>query len=127
MSDFQELLNEYAALAAYIDDKEDELAAIKKARDNAKAAVMAQMATIGISSGRSSDGHAVALVTKNSAKVEDSEAFFDFVFECGDETFLHKAASADRIKQYADEHNGELPPGITMATANTLRFTRAKK
>lgn len=129
MTEFQQLLEEYAQLAVYIDNKEEELSGIKKARDNAKAAVLAMMSSIGISSGKSTDGHQVVLVNTVSAKVADADAFFTFVFEHdeGGDHFLQKRVNNDAVKAYVDEHDGVCPPGITMDTVNSLRFTKAKK
>lgn len=126
MSEFSDLLEEYAAVAMYIDGKEAEIAEIKKVRDNIKAAVQAAMCTIGITNAKSTDGHAVTLVTNVSAKVNDAEAFFDWVFEQGDDSFLQKRVNNDAVKTYVDEHNGECPPGVSMDTVNSLRFTKAK-
>jgi hypothetical protein len=127
MTEFQQLLEEYAQLAVYIDGKEEELAGIKKARDNAKAAVLAMMSSIGITSGKSTDGHQVVLVNTVSARVADADAFFTFVFEEGGDGFLQKRVNNDAVKAYVDEHDGVCPPGITMDTVNSLRFTKAKK
>ena len=129
MTEFQQLLEEYAQLAVYIDTKEGELSEIKKARDNAKAAVLAMMASIGITSGKSTEGHQVVLVNTVSAKVADADAFWDFVFESpdGGDHFLQKRVNNDAVKEYVDAHDGALPPGITMDTVNSLRFTKAKK
>lgn len=129
MSEFSDLLEEYATVAVFIDNKESELVEIKKVRDKMKAAVLAQMATIGVSNAKSVEGHAVTLVTNVSAKVADADKFWDFVFESpdGGDTFLQKRVNNDAVKDYVDAHNGECPPGVTMETVNSLRFTRAKK
>lgn len=126
MSEFSDLLEEYSAIAMYIDGKEAEISEIKKVRDNIKAAVQAQMSAIGITNAKSVDGHAVTLVTNVSAKVNDAESFFDWVFEQGDDSFLQKRVNNDAVKTYVDEHNGECPPGVTMETVNSLRFTKSK-
>lgn len=129
MSAFSDLLEEYSTVAMFIDDKEAEIADIKKIRDKMKAAVQAMMSEMGISNAKSIDGHAVVLVTNVSAKVADAEAFWEFVFESpeGGDTFLQKRVNNDAVKAYVDEHNGTCPPGVTMETVNSLRFTRAKK
>lgn len=127
MSDFSQMLEEYAAVAVFIDNKEAEIADIKKIRDKIKAALQAMMCDIGITNGKSVDGHAVTLVNTVSAKVQDAEAFFNFVFEEGGDEYLQKRVNNDAVKAYADEHNGVCPPGITMETVNSIRFTRAKK
>lgn len=128
MSEFSDLLEEYAAVAVFIDNKEAELSDIKKVRDKIKAAVQAMMADIGISNAKSVEGHAVTLVTNVSAKVADAEAFWNFVFEHpeGGDEFLQKRVNNDAVKTYAETHNGECPPGVTMETINSLRFTKAK-
>lgn len=126
MSEFSDLLEDYATLAVYIDGKEAEISEYKKARDNLKAAVLAQMSDIGIKNAKSLAGHAVCLVTNLSTKVEDAEAFYDFVFHHGGETFLTKHVNKDAVDKYMDEHEGEAPPGIKVDTINSLRFTKAK-
>lgn len=127
MSDFSQLLEEYAAVAMYIDAKEAEIAEIKKVRDNIKAAVQASMCAIGITNAKSLDGHAVCLVTNLSTKVEDAEAFYSFVFsDEGGETYLTKHVSKEAVDAYMDDHEGEPPPGIKVETVNSIRFTKAK-
>jgi len=126
MSEFSDLLEEYAQLACFIDDKESEIAEYKKVRDKIKAAVQAAMCTIGISNAKSTAGHAVVLVNNVSAEVNDAEAFLNWVFESGDDSFLQKRVNNDAVKSYVDDHNGECPPGVTMDTVNSIRFTRAK-
>lgn len=125
MSKFEELLEEYSTVAAFIDDKESELSDIKKARDKIKAALMAEMNAIGIANARSTAGHAVCIVTNNSAKVVDGEAWYEFVFESGDSAYLTKHCSADAVAEYVKQHN-QLPPGVEMVQAQTLRFTKSK-
>lgn len=127
MSDqnLQALLEEYAQVALYIDGEEEKLGAIKKAAANIKQAVQAKMAELGITNAKTVDGHGMSLSTSSSVKVEDAEAFFNFVFESGDDSFIRKQANVDACKAYLAEKN-ELPPGVKMDQVTTLRFTRAK-
>lgn len=125
MAEFSELLEEYAVLAAYIDEKESELKGIKSARDNAKAALMAKMNELKMTNAKSQAGHAVTLVSGSTASVEDGEAFFNFVVDSGRSDMLTRRASVEAIEQYLEEHH-KLPPGIKFTKAVTLRFTRAK-
>lgn len=124
MAEFNELLEEYATLAAFIDEKENEIAKIKKVRDKIKAALMASMNTIGITNAKSLAGHSVCKVESNSAKVTDAEAFYNFIFETGDTSFLTKHCASDAVKAYLDEHK-KLPPGVELVSALSLRFTKA--
>lgn len=83
------------------------------------------MSEVGITSAKTVDGHSMVLASTASVKVVDAEAFFNFVFEKGDESFIQKRANNDAVKAYLDETN-ELPPGVTMDTVTTLRFTKSK-
>ena len=121
--DFKSLLEEYATVAAFIDDKEAEIAQIKKVRDKIKVALMAKMNELGIDNAKSTAGHSVCVVTNAGVRVVDAEAFFDFVFESGDESFLTKRANTEAVEEYLKVNN-QLPPGIEMTQAQTLRFTR---
>ena len=125
MSEFAAMLEEYATIRVFIEDEEAKLKPYKEVRDSIQAAIQAHMNTIGITSAKSQEGHAVGLATTNSAKVVDAEAFFNFVFEQGDESYLQKRVSPDAVKAYLDKNN-ELPPGVTMESTTTLRFTRNK-
>lgn len=125
MSEFNNLLEEYATVAEYIDQKESEISEIKKVRDKIKAALMAVMNNESIANAKSKAGHAVCLVKNNSAKVVDGAAFHSFVLESGDTSFLTKHVAADAVDDYLKEHN-QLPPGIEMTSALSLRFTKAK-
>ena len=122
--DFKSLLEEYSTVAAFIDEKESEVAAIKKVRDKIKVALMAKMNELGIANAKSTAGHGVTIVTNSGVRVVDAEAFFDFVFETGDSDFLTKRASTEAVEDYLKVNN-KLPPGVEMTQAQTLRFTRA--
>lgn len=125
MSKFNELLEEYATVRAYIDDQEEALKPAKKVRDKIGQALLAEMNTMGLSNAKSQLGHSVTTVKSMSTKVEDREAWMNFVFEQGDDTFLTTHVSKEAIEAYLTEHN-ELPPGIAAESVLTLRFTKAK-
>jgi len=120
-----ELMEEYAQVALYIDGKEAEIAGIKKVASKIKEAIQARMAADDITSAKTKDGHSMVLASSSSVKVVDAEAFFDFVFQKNDDSFIQKRANADAVKAYLEETN-ELPPGVTLDTVTTLRFTKAK-
>lgn len=119
------LLEEYASVALYIDGKEAEIAGIKKIAANIKAAIQAKMSAEEITSAKTKDGHSMVMATTTSCKVEDADAFFQFVFDKGDESFIQRRANNDAVVAYLKETN-ELPPGIKMDSVTTLRFTKAK-
>lgn len=123
--DFNQLLEEYAAINEYIDNEEEKLKGPKTVRDKIKAALMACMNTLKIDNAKTHAGHAVCIVSGSSAKVVDGEAFFEFVIENGRTDMLTRRCSVEAIQEYLDVNN-QLPPGIEFVKANTLRFTRAK-
>lgn len=121
--DFQKLVDEYAAIANFIDEEEAKIRVYKKARENIKAALMAKMNELGITNAKAAGGGSVTIVNGTSATIVDGEAFFDFVFETGNTDMLTKRASADAVRDYLDV-TGELPPGIEITTTQTMRFNR---
>lgn len=126
MSDFSQLLEEYAQIREHIDGEEAKLKPLKDVRDKIQQALLAKMNELGMSSAKSQAGHAVNTVTSTTAKVVDREAFLDFVFDNGDDTFLTNHVSKDAVAEYIKQHNGDLPPGIASEQVITLRFTKAK-
>lgn len=125
MSKFNELLEEYATIRAYIEEQEEALKEPKKVRDKIGQALLAEMNSIGLSNAKSKLGHAVTTVKSMSTKVVDREAWMNFVFEQGDDSFLTTHVGKEAVEQYLSEKN-ELPPGIAAESVITLRFTKAK-
>lgn len=123
--DFNGLVEEYAALAAYVDDLEKQINKVKEARDNLKAALQAAMVTIGIDSAKSAAGHTITRVTNKFAKIVDANAFKDFLADTGELDLIQNRASVDACVSYAEE-NGVPPPGVELGSQTTLRFTRSK-
>lgn len=127
MSVISEMLEEYVAIAEYVDDEMLKIKPYTEAMANIKEALLAQMNQLELNSLKSTAGHAVTRVKAISAKVEDAEAFYDFVFESGDTAFLTKHVAKDAVDTYMKEHEGECPPGIKSESVTTIRFTKAKK
>lgn len=125
MSEFNQLLEEYAAVREYIDIKEGELKPFKEARDNIQAALLAVMEREQISSAKSAAGHAVCSIISKSIKVVDREAWMDFVFNSGDDSYVTNHVNKDAVAAYIDSKL-EVPPGLAMEQVRTLRFTKAK-
>jgi len=126
MSEISEMLEQYVQIADYVDNAEAQIKPAKEALANIKEALLAKMNEMDLNSLKSTVGHAVTRVKTTSAKVEDAEAFYDFVFETGDTSYLTKHVSKDAVEAYITEHN-EAPPGVTTEQVTTIRFTRAKK
>jgi len=123
--DFKQLVEDYSAIAAHVADLEANLAAVKEVRDTVKAALLAQMNTIGIDSAKSVQGHGVCKVTNMTAKINDPAAFKAFLIESGETDLIQNRASADACLKYQEEH-GVPPPGVELGSMITLRFNRSK-
>lgn len=121
----QSLLDDLATLRNFIDDEKAKLKPYEDAAKNLGKVVLAALNEVGVTSAKATGGHRVETVTRTSLKVVDREAFFDFVFASGDDSFLQARAGEEAVAEYLKEHN-ELPPGIEMESAITLRFTRTK-
>lgn len=126
MSEVSELLEQYVLIADYVDAAEAQIKPAKESLANIKEALLAKMNELELNSLKSIAGHAVARVNSSSAKVVDAEAFYDFVFETGDTSFLTKHVSKDAVEEYLKATN-TLPPGVASESTTTIRFTRAKK
>lgn len=126
MSEISELLEQYVLIADYVDSAEAQIKPAKEALANIKETLLAKMNELELNSLKSNAGHAVARVKSTSAKVVDAEAFYDFVFDTGDTSFLTKHVSKDAVDAYLTATN-QLPPGVTSESVTTIRFTRAKK
>lgn len=126
MSDISQMLEEYVTIAEWLDEKQAELKPASEALGNIKAALLAKMNELELNSLKSNAGHAIVRVKSLSAKVVDAEAFFDFVFDTGDTSFLTKHVSKEAVDDYLTREN-TLPPGIASESVITLRFTKAKK
>jgi hypothetical protein len=64
------------------------------------------------------------IIPKTSSKVEDPEAFFNFVFENRATEFLYARANEEAVSEYIEDH-ASLPPGVTRNTFNTLGFRKS--
>lgn len=60
-----------------------------------------------------------------SAKVDDREAFMDFVFDGRQEGFLTSHVSKDAVEEYMKQHNGQLPAGIKWDSGYKVNFRKA--
>lgn len=64
------------------------------------------------------------LSTKVSSKVEDTQAFFDFVLKTGRTELLFARAADKAVQEYVEEEKVP-PPGVTVHTADRLNFRKS--
>jgi hypothetical protein len=114
-----------------IRDKKAEIAAEQKkvmeringALKKLEAAMMQEMQTAGAESIRTAAGTCY-VSTKTTAKVQDREAFLDFVRENGAWDFIESRANPKAVEEYVGEHE-ELPPGVTTTRYSSVNVRRA--
>ena len=61
-----------------------------------------------------------------SVKVDDREAWFQFIFEANREAFLTTAVSKEAVVEYMDKYKSE-PPGIATSWIRKTLFNSPKK
>lgn len=59
--------------------------------------------------------------------IADDQAFYDFVRETGDLEFFERRVTVAHVKEYMEEHEGEVPPGLNLFRENRMRVRASKK
>ncbi len=72
------------------------------------------------------DRHQTFFVTKDSVKLDDPDAFFDYVFTNDARHLLNNAANKSAVKEYIEANNGEKPPGVEYTSFRDLNWRRGK-
>jgi methionyl-tRNA synthetase len=105
----------------------DEWAAPHKARQKEiEDALFARLVERGADSTKTDSGTAY-ISHLASVKIEDAEKLFDFAAEhwdaCGNEIKLSIGIKA--VRTWMDEHDGQLPPGISLSKYSRLNINRS--
>jgi hypothetical protein len=132
----KELITAQRSLKVYIEGKEKEfkeaMASDKLALEFLEADLLDEMHKRGISSCKVAKeagqpdylSGTLYITTRLSSKVEDTEAFFNYVIATG-ETGLLFARAADKAVQEHIEHFKCPPPGVTVQETQKLGFRRS--
>lgn len=65
--------------------------------------------------------------TDTHAKIADPDAFRTFVLSTGDLDFYEQRPSLKHIKEFSDEHEGKVPPGVHLFREERMRVRTASK
>lgn len=127
--DMGELIKKYIMLR----DKKAVIAAEYKAKiekidtvlEAAERAILDEFNNTGVSSAKTDNGTAYKVI-RTSAKVADSNSFFDFVAQDFDnnKSFLENRVSKSAVEQYIEDHGGDLPPGVTISRFAAINIKR---
>ena len=83
-----------------------------------RGALHAKLNELGVNSVRTDHGTPY-VTTATSVKMEDWDAFFNFVNETQEPDFLIRNANKTKVMEWLDK-NGRLPPGVSISNFQTL-------
>lgn len=61
---------------------------------------------------------------KWSAPLADPQAFMDYVVNSGEFDLLERRANVTAVKQYVEDHQGQLPAGCSLSSYKSVRVKR---
>jgi len=122
-----DVIAKYIAIRDFIEDRQkkfDEfLAPYYGSMKSIEAFITNQLNEQGVESIKTEHGTAYRN-TLMQCKVEDREAWMDFVFDGRREGFITSAVPKDAVKEYLDSHNSVPPPGVKVVFINKTNFRR---
>jgi hypothetical protein len=59
--------------------------------------------------------------------IGDDKAFYDFIRTTGDLDFFERRVTVKHVKEYMEEHDGQLPPGLHVFREKRMRVRSATK
>jgi hypothetical protein len=62
---------------------------------------------------------------RTQASIADESIFFDFVRTSGDLDFFERRLKVGHLKEYADAHEGQMPPGLNIFREIAVKVRRA--
>jgi len=127
MADMQTLVEKYVQLRdkkAELDKAHKEkMAKFNDAMKELESRLLDNLNTMGVESARTPNGTAYRTV-RSSVKVEDRDAFLQFVKENGQWEFLESRANKPAVENYLEEQE-ELPPGLTINRQSVVNIRRS--
>lgn len=105
---------------------DEELAPYKKLQEELHGLLMEALNRANVKSMSAPKIGVIMINERNSASLEDVEAFRSFVVNMGEWDLADLRANATRVQEYVTD-NGSLPPGVKVSTFRTLGLRRANK
>lgn len=124
--DMSKLVGDYILLRDFKADvaarHKDEMEQITRRMKKIEERLRSGMEAVGAESLRTESGLCHKSV-KLSARVEDRDAYMQFVRETGAWEFLESKANKTAVEEYLDKH-GVLPPGVSVFRIESIRVVR---
>lgn len=86
--------------------------------------MLAFLDSTGQKSAKTAEGIATVIV-RHTAVCTDPDLFIEFVFEKNLRDLIDRRANAVACRDYAEEHDGSLPPGVKINSMRTVGVTRS--
>ena len=101
-----------------------ELAPVKQLEQEIIGEILQFMKETGQKSAKTAYG-TVTVSVKSTAKLEDPDIFMELVMKKGLYELLDRRANAKACLDYAEEHEGILPPGVRINSIQTVGVTKS--
>lgn len=110
---------------AKIDKKwEDERAEMVNYKARLEGRIQTFLSDHNISGSVKTNAGTAYMTTKYTASLADPKAFMDYVVNSGEFDLLERRASVTAVKQFVEDHNGQLPAGCNLSSHKSLRVRR---
>jgi hypothetical protein len=102
----------------------NELKPWKAAKEKLVGEMLEFLDKTGQKSAKTEDG-TVSISVRHTAVCADPDRFIEFVFENGLRELIDRRANALACRDYAEAHDGVLPPGVKINSMRTVGVTRS--
>lgn len=121
-----ELIDQYITLRDAVDEETNKLKSRLKTATEVmtciEACLLEKMEVAGVESSSSKAG-TVFFTTSTRCGVGDWDELLPFIID-GNAQLLNKAVNKTAVKEYMDEHEGALPPGVNWAEEKALQIRK---
>jgi hypothetical protein len=101
-----------------------ELAPFEEAKQRLIGEMLDFLDRTGQKSAKTAEG-TVSISVRHTAVCTDPDQFIEFVFEQNLPELIDRRANAVACRDYAEEHEGSLPPGVKINSMRTVGVTRS--
>ncbi len=101
-----------------------ELKPFKAAKDRLAGEMLEFLDSTGQKSAKTAEG-TVTVSVRHTAVCADPDRFIEFVFENDLRELIDRRANATACRDYAEEHDGVLPPGVKLNSMRIVGVTRS--
>jgi len=101
-----------------------ELKPFNEAKDRLVGELLEVLDLFGLKSAKTEFG-TVSVKVYHTSPLSDPDAFMDFVRENDAYELMDRRANSTAVREYAEEHEGLLPPGVKINSRRTIGVTKS--